>query len=340
MNLKEFEKGRISAAHKERYWVKTPDGDFEGEVIGNLRFSASSRADFPVVGDWVAISAWDDDKVLIHGIHPRQSLLERQAVGKSTEKQLIAANVDVAMIVQAVDRDFNLNRIERYLSICHVAQVEPWIVLNKIDLITGDELERIIAAVNDRIDVPVLSISNASKQGINQLKDRMTSGHTYCLLGSSGVGKSTLTNLLTGLDLMKTDQISSHTGKGRHITSHRELFVLDNGAELIDNPGMREVGIADDSGGLEMAFSVIQELAKGCKYSDCSHVDEHGCAVIEALNTGDLNEAAYNNFQKMERERDHYASTIAERRQKDKNFGKVVKHYKNVKKHNRDTFNP
>jgi ribosome biogenesis GTPase len=328
-NQDSFEVGRVVSENRERYTIKTADKEYEGEIIGNLRFTANNRSDFPAVGDWVAISEYDDDKVLIHFVLPRNNVLERQAVGKKGEKQIIASNVDYAFIVQSVDRDFNINRMERYLTVCNASGVKPIVVLTKIDLISDAELTTIISASRERIgEVPVYSVSNESSIGLNELKKSMIKSKTYCLMGSSGVGKSTLLNNLSGQDRMKTGSISTSTQKGMHVTSHRELIILDNGAIIIDNPGMRELGITDSTGGLEKTFLNISDLSRRCKFKDCSHQSEEGCAVIEAVNRGDLDERAYENYQKMEREREHYESTVAERRKKDKAFGKMLKNYK------------
>lgn len=335
-NLDAFGVGRVILEHKERYVVKTPEKEYEGEVIGNLRYTAQHRSDFPAVGDWVAISEYDNDKVLIHAVFPRKTIIERQAVGKQGEKQIIATNIDVAFIVQAVDRDFNSNRIERYLTICHTAGVKPIIIFTKIDLISDHELSALVSEVQERIqEVPILSISNASQKGFKELKACIQEGKTYCLLGSSGVGKSSLLNNLSGTQLMKTNTISSSTNKGRHVTSHRELVVLANGGIVIDNPGMREVGIADATDGLEVTFTAIIELSNDCKFTDCTHTTEIGCAVLKAVESGEIDNASYQNFLNMEREKEHFEATVAEKRKKDKDFGKMIKHYKkNMRKNN------
>jgi len=323
--LDSFEVGRVISEHKERYIVKTTETESEGEIIGNLRYSANNRSDFPAVGDWVAVSEYDEDKVLIHTVFPRKTILERQAVGKQGEKQIIATNVDFAFIVQAVDRDFNINRIERYLTICNTSNVKPIIILNKIDLIEDSELSKMIANVQDRImQAPIITISNETLIGIERLEESIIKGKTYCLLGSSGVGKSTLLNNLSGKELMKTKSISSSANRGRHVTTHRELLVLENGGILIDNPGMREIGITDSTDGLETTFETIVELSQECKFNDCTHTSEKGCAVISSLKSGEIDESSYENYMKMGREKDHYESTIAERRKKDKSFGKMV----------------
>jgi len=333
-NLDSFGVGRVVSEHKERYVIKTTETEYDGEIIGNLRFSAHNRSDFPAVGDWVAISEYDENKALIHSVFPRKSIIERQAVGKEGEKQIIATNIDYAFIVQAVDRDFNINRIERYLTICHTSKVIPIIILNKIDLINDTELTKLVSKVQERIkQVSVITISNETLNGIEKLKENLMKGKTYCLLGSSGVGKSTLLNNLSGKQLMKTNAISTSTNKGRHVTSHRELLVLENGGILIDNPGMREVGITDSTSGLEITFETIVRLSKDCKFKDCTHITETDCAVIAAVKSGEIDGLSYENYLKMDREKEHFESTVAEKRKKDKDFGKMVKNYKKGKKY-------
>lgn len=327
--LDTFEVARVISEHKERYVVKTTDREYEAEIIGNLRFTAQSRADFPAVGDWVAISEYDEDKAIIHAILPRKTIIERQAVGKQGEKQIIATNIDDAFIVQAVDRDFNINRIERYLTICHTSRVEPIIVLTKIDLITNEELQELVQAVKQRVkEAPVLAISNETQQGFEEVQTQIIKGKTYCLLGSSGVGKSTLVNNLLGEQHMKTGAIGEGTNRGKHVTSHRELLILENGGILIDNPGIREVGIADSTEGIETTFDAIFKLSEDCKFADCTHTTETGCAVLEALDNGTLDRASYENYLKMEKEKEHFESTVAEKRKKEKAFGKMFKNYK------------
>jgi ribosome biogenesis GTPase len=332
-DLDSFGVGRVISEHKERYLVKTLENEYDAEIIGNLRFSAQSRTDFPAVGDWVAISEFDEDKALIHAVFPRKTLIERQAVGKQGEKQIIATNIDFAYIVQAVDRDLNLNRLERYLTICNTSRVEPIVVLTKIDLISDLELKELIDKVQKRVKhVPFVAISNESQIGYDAIKPLILKAKTYCLLGSSGVGKSTLLNNLTGKQVMKTNTISASSNKGRHVTSHRELLVLENGGMIIDNPGMREVGITDSTSGLEITFDSIVSLSHDCKFKDCTHTTEMDCAVLAAVDRGEIEVSSYENFMKMERETQHFESTVAERRKKDKDLGKVIKHFKNTRK--------
>lgn len=327
--LSDFEIGRVVLEHKERYVVRTEKGEFEAEITGNLRFSAKGREDFPAVGDWVAISTYDTDFAIIHHIIPRFSVISRQAVGQFGEIQIIAANIDYALLVQAADRDFNINRLERYLTICYSSKVVPVIVLTKTDLIDEPAKALIIESIHQRIkDILVFAVSNETREGYDALKPILKEGTTFCLLGSSGVGKSSLMNNLSGRDAMKTDAISNSTGKGRHVTSHRELIVLEDGGILIDNPGMREVGIVDTDRGLEVAFDQIFSLSKNCRYKDCTHTSEAGCSVLEAVEKGDIDADSYENYLKMEKEKSHFESSVAEKRKKDKSFGKMMKNYK------------
>ena len=336
-NLESFEVGRVTSEHKERYIVLTEKGEITCELLGNLRFTAQSRSDLPAVGDWVALNVYDSEKGLIHAVFPRDNVLERQAIGRSGEKQIIASNIDYGLIVQSINRDYSINRLERYITICHSADIEPIIILNKIDLLQEVQLNEILSEVNERIKgVTVMAISNVTGEGLDQLRPLIITGKTYCLLGSSGVGKSTLINSLAGTEIMKTGAISESIDRGKHVTTHRELMVLESGGIIIDNPGMREVGITDSSLGLEMTFEQIHDLAHLCKFNDCTHHNEKGCAVLDALDSGELNEATYENYLKLEREQAHFSASVHEKRRKDKAFGKMVKQVMNQKKKDKD----
>ncbi len=327
--LLDFEIGRIVSEHKERYIVATDNGEFEAEITGNMRFTAISRQDFPAVGDWVALRVYEGGLSLIYTILPRFSMISRRAVGQLGEIQLIATNIDYALLIQAVDRDFNINRLERYLTICNSTEVNPIIILTKTDLISEDRKSLIINSIKQRIkNTQVYAISNKTLEGYNELNAIFEKSKSYCMLGSSGVGKSTLLNNLKGKSIMKTDSISISSNKGRHITTYRELTVLENGGILIDNPGMREVGIADNASGLETTFDLISTLLKNCRFKDCTHTTEIACSVIDALEKGELDKESYENYLKMLREKSYFESSVAEKRKKDKNFGKMLKNYK------------
>jgi len=326
--LSNFSIGRVTQEHRERYIVSDGENEYETEITGNLRFSATSRADFPAVGDWVTMTIYDSDQAIIHKILPRKSVLERQAVGKFGEIQIISANIDVAFIIQAINNNFSINRLERYLTICYSANIEPVLVISKIDLSTEKEIQDAISNLEKRDKkVKYILLSNITLKGLDQILDFIQTGRTYCVVGSSGVGKSTLINNLLKKNILKTGQISHSTNKGRHVTDHRELFVLENGGIIIDTPGMRELGMIDNSEGIKTTFQEIFDISFKCKFPDCNHINETGCAVIEALNNGTIDRESYDNYQKIHKEQERFQTTLAEKRKKDKVFGKIIKNY-------------
>jgi ribosome biogenesis GTPase / thiamine phosphate phosphatase len=335
-NADGFQVGRIISEQKERYSVFTIHGEFEAEITGNMRFSARGREDFPAVGDWVLLTLYDNGFAIIHAVLPRHSLIKRRAIEQHGEIQIIAANIDYAIIVQAADRDFNLNRIERYLTICNDSGIRSIIVITKIDLYAESKIEEIRRSILGRVkNTPVILLSNETLSGLDVLKETIVKGKTYCLLGSSGVGKSSIINNLSEKEIMKTGEISDVTNKGKHVTSYRELVVLDDGGILIDNPGMREVGIADSDSGLDKTFDTITELSDDCRFSDCTHTHEAGCAVLDAVRNGGLDRKIYDNYLKMEKEKEFFTATKAESHKKDKDFGKMIKNYQKDKKLNK-----
>jgi ribosome biogenesis GTPase len=334
-NLSYFSLGRVTREHRERYVVSDGVNEYDAEITGNLRFSANSRADFPAVGDWVAMITYDSDQAIIHKILPRRSILERQAVGKFGEVQIISTNIDVALIIQAINNNFSINRLERYLTICYPVNIEPVLVISKTDLSTEKEIQSAISELEKRErKVKHILLSNTTLKGLDQILNFIQKGKTYCVVGSSGVGKSTLINNLLKKNLLKTGQISYSTNKGKHITDHRELFVLENGGIIIDTPGMRELGVTDNTEGNKTTFQEIFDISFKCKFPDCKHINETGCAVIEALNNGTINKDSYDNYQKIHKEQERFQTTIAEKRKKDKVFGKMIKNYHKDKKNN------
>jgi len=328
-HLSDFAIGRVTQEHRERYIVSTGENEFDAEITGNLRFSANSRADFPSVGDWVTMTIYDSDFAIIHKILPRKSVLERQSVGKFGEKQIISTNIDVAFIVQSLDNNFSINRLERYLTICYSANIEPVLVISKIDLSSEIDIQNASKKLEIRDKkVKCILLSNLTQQGLDQILEVLHKGKTYCVVGSSGVGKSTLINNLLKKNILKTGQISQSTNKGRHITTHRELFVLENGGIIIDTPGMKELGMTDSIEGIKSTFQEIFDLSLRCKFPDCKHIVENGCAVIEALNNGTIDKDSLDNFIKIQNEQRRFQTTIVEKHKKDKVFGKMVKNYK------------
>lgn len=321
-----FRIGRVTQEHKERYIVSTGEEEFECEITGNLRFTAGSRADFPAVGDWVKLIVFDAGMGIIHKILPRKSLLERQAVGRFGEKQIISANIDAALVIQSIDNNFNINRLERYLTICYDAAIEPIFIISKIDLAGQEEIMNVLNAPGLKSKkIRTVLMSNISLEGFDEITDLLEPGKTYCVMGSSGVGKSTLINNLLKKNLLKTGHISESTNKGRHITSHRQLFVLDNGAILIDTPGMKELGVIENQEGINTTFEDIFKLSLSCKFTNCTHTMESGCAVIEAIENGTLNKDFVENFRKIQRDQQRFQTTIAEKHKKDMETGRLYK---------------
>jgi len=331
-----FELGRVMQEHRERYVVSDGEEEYDCEVTGNLRFTANSRTDFPAVGDWVTMTVYDSNMGIIHKILPRKSVLERQAVGKYGEKQIISANIDVALIIQSIDNNFSINRLERYLTICYSSSIEPVFVISKIDLAGDDMIKSVLKEMDLRErKVKTILMSNTSLKGLDEIMTLLQKGKTYCAIGSSGVGKSTLINNLLKKNILRTGNISDSTNKGRHITSHRELFVLDNGAIIIDTPGMKELGIIENEDGIKTTFEEIYELSLKCKFSDCTHTSETGCAIINALDKGTIDKDTLENFRKIQREQMRFQTSKAEKRKKEKEFGKMAKEIMKEKKKNK-----
>jgi len=334
LKLDDFEVARVVVEYRGAYKVKNDKGEYLGKVTGKQMFNASSREDYPAVGDWVVISEAGKEQAVIHSILPRRTIIKRKYSGKN-ETQIIATNIDVAFVVEAVDEDFSLNRFERYFALAKDGGVKPVIVLNKIDLISTEELGLKVAQLENRFaDADVILTSIVDGKGLDELKVYILKGKTYCFLGSSGVGKSSLINKLLGESIIKTENISLSTGKGKHTTTNREMYFLENGGIVIDNPGMREVGMTDTGAGIDSLFDEISVLAKDCKYVDCTHVHEPGCAVLRALKSGDIDEKKYSNYINLKKESLHYKMTELDKREKDRKFGKFIKNAKkDIKKY-------
>lgn len=332
-NLTDFVPGRVTREHRERYIVSTGEKEYEAEITGNLRFSASSRADFPAVGDWVAMILYEPDLAIIHKVLPRKSTLERLAAGSQNEKQIISANIDYALIVQSIDNNFNINRLERYLTICFNSEIEPILVISKIDLADEAQISQTTQKLEKRHkEQKYILLNNFHFTESNPVFEYIKPGKTYCVIGSSGVGKSTLINNLLRRNALKTSEISHSTGKGKHTTGHRELFVLENGGIIIDTPGMKELGVTDNPEGIRTTFQDISDLTLKCKLPDCKHENERGCAVLEALKEGIIDKDSLNNFRRIIREQERFTATLAEKRKKDRDFGKMAKSIMKQKK--------
>lgn len=290
---------RIISEHRELYVLRNETSELSAKITGKMMFTALSREDYPAVGDWVLITILDKKQAIIREILPRKTVLIRKSASRSAT-QIIASNIDTAFIVQSPDRDYNLNRFERYLSLAESGNIKPVIVLNKTDLISESDLELKLDELKTRFkNTDIYATSTVTGKGSADFKRNIKPGVTYCFIGSSGVGKSSIINMLIGENLIKTGEISSYTNRGKHVTSHRELFILEKGGLLIDNPGMREIGVLDSEAGIQNVFSEIHYLSIKCKFSNCTHINEPNCAILGAINSGMLDEDKYDNYIKL-----------------------------------------
>ncbi len=296
--------GRVTAVFSGKYEVLTAEGKGLAEITGKLRHEALYAAKRPAVGDFVAVRSAGDCNYLIFAVLPRSSCLQRQKVFGDPEAQLMATNVDICLIVQSLHGDYNIARLDRYVAFALNAGVSPVIVLTKADQVTeASELAERVRRTY--ADIPVYAVSAVTGEGIAELGKQIEPGKTYVAVGSSGVGKSTLLNVLSGSELMKTAAVREDDQRGRHTTTHRQMFSLPNGALFIDTPGIRELALFEYDG-LDGSFQDIADLAKQCRFSDCLHGDEPGCAVRQAIEDGLLEPERLANYEKMKREESTY----------------------------------
>jgi ribosome biogenesis GTPase len=326
-SLESFEIARVVAVHKDSYTISNGEVDVLAELVGKILFSASSPIDYPAVGDWVLSNFYDEYTfAIIHEILSRKSLLKRKTPGKKIDFQLIAANIDVAFIVQSLNENFNLRRLERYLVMANESSIQPIVLLSKSDLLASADIADKINEIQEVMpDLQVIPFSNENESGLDSVREIMQPGLTYCLLGSSGVGKTTLINNLIGQSTYRTKTVSKKESKGRHATTHRELIMLHWGALVVDTPGMRELANFSVSMGLKETFSEIIQFAEDCQFNDCTHVNKKGCAVLDAVERGLLSADRYQNYIKMNKEFNYNEMSYLEKRKKDKQFGKLCK---------------
>lgn len=327
IELPERRAARVTAVDRNRYLIRNESKEVPAELSGRLLFSTESSADLPCVGDWVLVQYHNTGTLaIIHTLFPRKSVLKRKSAGKHIDYQMIAANIDVAFIVQSSDSDFNLRRLERYLAMVNDGNIEPIFILSKCDLISPDELEQKISQIgHNSAGIRVSALSNKTAFGLDRFRELLEKGKTYCLLGSPGVGKTTLLNQLLGREVLKTNAVREKDGRGRHTTTRRQLIVLDNGTMFIDSPGMRELGMIGVDAGIKESFADIEELSERCRFTNCTHTREIGCSILKAIEKGELNEDRFRSYLKLLKESEYHERSYFEKRTKDREFGRFIK---------------
>jgi ribosome biogenesis GTPase len=326
---------RVTAIHKGECEVSNGEETVPAKMTGRMRHLAKSKLDYPTVGDWVLVEDFGTaDFGRIMRVLDRQSALKRKTAGRTTSYQLIAANIDTAFIMQTVGPGYNLQRLERYLVMVNESGIEPVLLLSKSDLLAPEALAVLVAGVEERMPgVRLYVFSNVDEYGLEGVMALFEPGKTYCVIGTSGVGKTSLLNKLLGEeDYLFTLPVRESDGKGVHSTTWRELITLENGAHVVDTPGMRELGNLDVNEGIGETFDDILALAAGCKFNDCSHVNTKGCAVLAAVENGTIAEARYNNYIRLVKEAAFHEQSALEKRDQDKKLGRF---YRSVLKEHR-----
>ncbi|MBN1897841.1 MAG: ribosome small subunit-dependent GTPase A [Spirochaetes bacterium] len=330
-----FKPARVTAQHKNYYHVIASECELVAEMAGRFEYLINSPEEIPVTGDWVLADIFKDGKAIIHDILPRKNLFSRKRSGKELQAQVIAANLDLIFIITGLDHNFSIPRVQRYLSVVDFASIKPVLIFNKTDV--AEDLEQKKQMIHESFNNIVSVFTSAiNKEGMEEIKHFLKKGQTVCFVGSSGVGKSTIINGLTGEDRIRTKEVRQKDSKGRHTTSARQMFPLPNGALVIDTPGMRELGLWCDEDDLDHAFSDIANLAVNCRFRDCAHTTEPGCAVLKALETGKLSESQYKSYFKLKKELKYIKSKQSQKgsfnpKLRWKERSKMIKNYKKIK---------
>lgn len=330
---KELFLGRISIQQKGIYNVFTEEGEIKAQVSGKFKHAAISNIEFPVVGDWVLLDRNDDQNgnaIIQHTLN-RKSIFKRKMSGNTSESQIVGTNIDIIFLCMALNNDFNLRRLERYIAAAYDSSANPIIVLTKSDLCFNID-EKLVEIESIAIGIDIIVTSSVLDEGIENIKKYISKGKTVAFVGSSGIGKSTIINKLLGEERLKTNAISEND-KGRHTTTYRQMLLLENGGVLMDTPGMREIGVVGAN--IEKSFNDIEELALRCKFSNCSHSKEKGCAILEAIENGELTEERFKNYKKLQRESAYNSLKSSKQLEKQKvvsMFGSM-KNMKNMTRH-------
>ena len=329
-NTQNLTPARIARVDRNQCLLYSELGAITAEITGKFRHEIVERADFPTVGDWVAVELIPaEDKGMIHAVLPRRSKFSRKLKGDTTEEQILASNIDKIFIVNGLDEDYNIRRIERYLTLAWNSGAEPVIILNKSDICP--DLEEVIAEVYAiAFDTPIIPLSAVENTGFDELHEHLQKGKTSAFIGSSGVGKSSIINRLIGEDRQKVKAVRAWRQRGQHTTTSREMIFGDEFGIMIDSPGMRELQLWADDESLSTSFEDIEELAKFCRFRDCKHLNEPGCAVLRAVENDELDADRYESYVKqlkelkyLERKQDYHARKQEEQR------------WKNIKKSHR-----